>query len=60
LDRCIDDYLGIEVWREDGKSLITQFKYENELIKNFNMNEYKPMSNPLKENGNLCVDDDTK
>jgi hypothetical protein len=40
--------LGIEVWREDGKTLITQSKYAKELIKRFNMNDCKPMSTPLE------------
>jgi hypothetical protein len=41
-------YLGIEVWREDYKNLITQSKYEKELIKIFNMNGCRPMFTPLK------------
>jgi hypothetical protein len=52
--------LGIEVWREDGKTLITQSKYTKELIRRFNMSECNPMSTPLEQNVKLCNDDDTK
>jgi hypothetical protein len=31
--------LGLEVWRDNGKTLITQRKYTKELLKRFNMND---------------------
>jgi hypothetical protein len=52
--------LGLEVWREDGKTLITQRKYTMELIKRFNMSECKPVSTPLEQNIKLNSDDETK
>jgi hypothetical protein len=53
-------YLGIEVWREDGNTLITQSKYTKELIRRFNMSECSIVSTPLEHNVKLCNDDDTK
>lgn len=53
-------FLDIEVWREDGKTLITQHKYRNELIRMFNMSECSPMSSPLEQNVKLHNDGDTK
>lgn len=53
-------FLNIEVWREDGKTLITQHKYRNELIRMFNMSECSPMSSPLEQNVKLHNDGDTK
>jgi hypothetical protein len=52
--------LGIEVWREDGKTLITQSKCTKELIKRFNTSECNPMSTPLDHNVMFCNDYDTK
>jgi hypothetical protein len=50
-------YLGIEVWREDGKTLITQSKYTKELIRMFNMNDFNIVSTLLEHNVKLCSDD---
>jgi hypothetical protein len=44
MNYCLD----IGVWRKYGKNLITQSKYSKELIKIFNMNDWKPMSTPLE------------
>ena len=52
--------LGLEVWREYGKTLITQSKYTMELIKRFNMSECKPVSTPLDHNSNIYIDDEKK
>ena len=53
-------YLGIEVWRELGKTLITQSKYTKEILKKFNMSDCKAMSTPLKQNAKFCKEDGTK
>ena len=45
--------LGIEVWRELGKTLITQIKYTKEILKKFNMSDCKSMSTPLEKNEKL-------
>eukprot|EP00253_Pinus_taeda_P025555 PITA_25555 len=52
--------LGLEVWREPGKTLITQRKYTREILKRFNMIECKATSTPLEQNVKLCSDDGTK
>ena len=52
--------LGLEVWREPGKTLITQSKYTREILKRFNMIECKATSTPLEQNVKLCSDDGTK
>lgn len=52
--------LGLEVWREPGKTLITQSKYTREILKRFNMIECKATSTPLEHNVKLCSDDGTK
>jgi hypothetical protein len=52
--------LGLEVWREDGKTLVTQSKYTKELLRRFNMNECKAVSIPLEHNAKLYNDDETK
>ena len=53
-------YLGIEVWREPSKTLITQSKYTNEILKKFNMSDCKAMSTPLEQNSKLYKEDGTK
>jgi hypothetical protein len=50
--------LGLEVWREDGKTLVTQSKYTKECLRMFNMNEWKVMSMPLEKNDKLYSDDE--
>lgn len=40
-------YLGIKVWREDGKTLIIHIQYIMELIKRFNMIGCNPMPTSL-------------
>lgn len=52
--------LGLEVWREPSKTLITQSKYIREIIKRFNMSECKVVSNPLEQNAKSYSDDETK
>ena len=52
--------LGLEVWRENGKTLITQSKYTKVVLKRFNMNTCKPISTPLEQNVKLSNNDDSK
>ena len=52
--------LGIEVWRETGKTLITQSKYTKEILKKFNMTDCKAMSTPLEQNAKLYKEDGSK
>jgi hypothetical protein len=40
--------LGLEVWREPGKTTITQSKYTREILKRFHMSECKAMSTPFR------------
>lgn len=53
-------YLGLEVWKDDGRILITQSKYTNEVLKRFHMNGCKVVSTPLEQNIKLRSDDGTK
>ena len=39
--------LGLEIWREVGKTLVTQNKYTRKILERLNMNECKAMSRPL-------------
>jgi len=49
--------LSIEIWRENGNTLITQIKYAHEIIKKYSMYECRPISIPLEQNDKLYVDD---
>ena len=40
--------LGLEIWREEGKTMVTQSKYAREIIERFNMHECKGVSTPLE------------
>jgi len=52
--------LGIKVWRESSKTLITKRKYTREILKRINMIECKAIYTPLEHNVKLCSDDGTK
>ena len=52
--------LGLEVWKETGKTMITQSKYVREILKKFNMSDYKATSIPLDQNLKLYNEDGTK
>jgi hypothetical protein len=52
--------LGIEVWRESGKTLLTQSKYTKEILKRLNMSECKAISTPLEHNAKLYNEDGSK
>lgn len=52
--------LGLDVWRDDGRTLVTQRKFTNEVLKRFHMNGCKGVSTPLEQNIKLRSDDGTK
>ena len=41
--------LGLEVWRESGKTMITQSNYVREILNRFNMSDCKVSAIPLTE-----------
>jgi hypothetical protein len=51
--------LGIEVWKQNGKTLITQSKYTKKLIQKFNMQDCKAAYTPLEQNFKFSCDSDT-
>jgi hypothetical protein len=53
-------YLGLEIWREDGKTMVTESKYTREILERFNMQECKATSTPLDQNVKLSSVDETK
>lgn len=55
----MDYCLGIEVWRQDGKTLISQSKYAKKLIQRFNMKDCKVVCTPLDYNFKFCSDNNT-
>ena len=60
-DLCELHYcLGLEFWKEYGRTIITQNKYIREMLKKFNMSECKATSMPLDQNLKLCNEDGTK
>jgi len=52
--------LGLEIWREGGKTMITQSKYTREILERFNMSDSKAVSTPLQQNIQLSSVDETK
>jgi hypothetical protein len=52
--------LGLEIWREKGKTMVTQSKYAREILERFNMYECKAVSTPLDQNVKLSSVDETK
>ena len=42
--------LGFDVWRDNGRTLITQAKYTNEVLKRFHLKGCKEVSTPFKHN----------
>ncbi|PKU77377.1 putative mitochondrial protein [Dendrobium catenatum] len=46
-------YLGIEVKQKDEGIFISQESYGKEILKKFNMNDYKPISTPMECGGKL-------
>ena len=52
--------LGIDFWRESGKTFITQSKYAREILDRFQMSECKSVSTPLDQNVKLYNNDGSK
>ena len=52
--------LGLEIQREDGKTIVTQSKYIREILERFDMQECKAASTPLNQNVKLSSVDETK
>ena len=52
--------LGLEIWREGSKTMVTQSKYTREIMERFNMSESKVVSTPLEQNVKLSSLDETK
>ena len=52
--------LGLEIWREGSKTMITQIKYTREILERFNMIERNSVSTPLEQNVKLSSVDETK
>ena len=52
--------LGLEIWREGSKTMITQSKYTREIMERFNTSESKSVSTPLEQNVKLSSVDETK
>ena len=52
-------YLGFDVWRDKGKTLITQGKYTLDILKRFRMNECKEVYTPLMQNEKLSNNDES-
>jgi len=50
-------FLGMEIHQTVEGIFIGQQKYENEVLKKFNMESCKKMSTPLMQNEKLCKDD---
>ena len=40
-------FLGLEIWKRDGELFVSQGKYAKEILKNFHMEDRKPMETPL-------------
>lgn len=53
-------FLGLKVWRGNGKTIVTQSKHVKELLKKINIDECKTMSTPLEQNVKLNNDDGIK
>eukprot|EP00253_Pinus_taeda_P024398 PITA_24398 len=43
-------FLGMEVWKKDGESFVSQGKYANEILRCFHMEKCKPMQTPQAGN----------
>ena len=52
--------LGMEIWREGSKTMITQNKYTRDIMERFNMSESKSVSTLLEQNVKLSSVDETK
>ena len=52
--------LGLEIWREGSKTMVTQSNYTREILERFNMRESKAVSTPLDQNAKLSSLDETR
>ena len=43
-------FLGLEIWKRDGKMFVSQGNYANEILKKFHMESSKPMDTPIAWN----------
>ena len=48
-------YLGLEVWREAGKTMVTQSNYVREILNRFNMSDCKVSTILLEQNVKYAV-----
>ena len=53
-------FLGFQVKQMREWIFISQEKYTNDLLKRFNMDEYKPIKTPMPSNGHLDLDEEGK
>lgn len=53
-------HLGLEVWRDNGRTLVIQRKYKNEVLKRFNIKGCKVLNTPLEQNIKFRNDDRTQ
>jgi len=53
-------FLGLEIWREVGQTLVIKRKYTREILKRFNTNQCKVVSIPLEHNAKIYNDDGMK
>ena len=49
-------FLGLKIKQEPNATSISQEKYTKEMLKKFNMMDYKPIDTPIGSNSNLTVD----
>jgi hypothetical protein len=52
--------LGLNVWRNDGQTFVSQGKYVREVLKRFKMDECKVSYVPMQHNTKLYCDDGSK
>ena len=52
-------FLGLKVYQIDKGIFISQMKYIKDMLKRFNMEEYKPVSTPMITGCKLSMDDES-
>lgn len=53
-------YLGLEIWRDSGKTFLSQEKYVKGILERFRMDQCKPAAVPLQQNIKLHNEDGSK
>ena len=53
-------FLGLEVWRNDGQTFVSQGKYVREVLKKFTMDKCKVSYVPMQQNMKIYCDDGSK